>query len=1135
MDAQVNAPVRIQVNEVAQNEPRRAGNEGADAPSGSLFDVRDPNLEPIIQYAIGMAGLDAVLAAPADTFAGTEVAAAFSLSFQRWRDCTKAEAAAGTIITAATAADVEATFEDLCQAFAAAGLEDNSSATAALAALKEYTVAYPTFHTNIHVGSVVVMAGLKARTDLNGTIGVVLEERGERWSIFSIADESQSIGNIKQANLTALPHPDTVGKSTEAATSREGTALLLAIGQARMEAFRALLPVSDINKVAETFRIDASCVKGAESKLDAKLMCWMRSPLMLAAQMKSTDMVRALLELDADVTATTQKGKVSALSLAIPETEQRSAVFSTSESLARKVCQKASVPPAASNNQAVEAPDRETNGPNLTAPTTTSSSRLEIIKMLLEHNADANQAFGLQLDTEAATTPLCRSVSSRLINVAEMLLQHDADPNLSKHGEAGGEVPLAMAAGDLNENMVRLLLKHGADPNHQNSKNDVNASALINATLSGSEVLVKLLLESGADVNLPFGRDLRTPLLMLSRLFVPRFVSTSDGHVDFSERSEKTQHLAIAKMLLDHGADANQTMISNIADVDNAAAVPATGGALSYACGQGWIRLVNMLIEHGADVNPHDGSASPIHEAALTARLKVLEILLENGAHANQSIAFSGSEITLMMSVIKGSVDVDNNARSVYLEAARMLVASGATVNRPLASKLSALQLAVHVGYVPMIEFLLQCGADVCQPSSKLWGGTDSLIDEAVRSKDIEVAKVLLAHGANPSHINLNIGGSPLLQSVIQSDGYIPNVQHLQLLAIYGASTTGFIGMSPIDNASSHGIKQFNNVGSLLTLGSLDALNFPDDIVEWLRIVHGYSLRPDSLRGSLPSSPHHQPWSPLMIAAFSKMPDAAATSLKLGRMDPEADSAAMWQRSYESAVAGGDQPLIHESALSCTVADAMAARVLAKESKCKSTREFIQLATSGWSPKTQWIHHRAVREAAHTVLLVSERLRRQSTSSGPEAKDDADNETFTEVPPSELWLYLLRFCLRSDWPVDITVGTVVQINGLKSRPELNGKNAVVQCQKGDRWVVQTELGAPSQAELFKLIGEQDAARILQMQDSAGPNSKASIKTNVPIGNATYSIVALKPGNLTAVSSQNLFTPDKDHFSVEIEG
>ena len=217
----------------------------------------------------------------------------------------------------------------------------------------------------------------------------------------------------------------------------------------------------------------------------------------------------------------------------------------------------------------------------------------------------------------------------------------------------------------------------------------------------------------------------------------------------------------------------------------------------------------------------------------------------------------------------------------------------------------------------------------------------------------------------------------------------------------------------------------------------------------------------------------------------------------------------------------------------------MAARVLAKESKCKSTQELIQLATSGWSPKTQWIHHRAVREAVHTVLLVSERLRRQSTpsiSSGPEeAKDDADNGTFTEVPPSELWLYLLRFCLRSDWPVDITVGTVVQISGVKSRPELNGKNAVVQCQKGDRWVVQTELGAPSQAELFKLIGDEDAARILQIQGSAGQNSKASIKTHVPIGHATYSVVALKPGNLTAVSSQNLFTPDKDHFSVEIEG
>ena len=76
---------------------------------------------------------------------------------------------------------------------------------------------------------------------------------------------------------------------------------------------------------------------------------------------------------------------------------------------------------------------------------------------------------------------------------------------------------------------------------------------------------------------------------------------------------------------------------------------------------------------------------------------------------------------------------------------------------------------------------------------------------------------------------------------------------------------------------------------------------------------------------------------------------------------------------------------------------------LAHVPACTLTTKFIRAATSGWSTTRHWLHHAAVRTAVHTLVLLSERLRRL-------AQDDE------ELLPAELWLVVARFFCRSDWP-----------------------------------------------------------------------------------------------------------------------
>lgn len=83
---------------------------------------------------------------------------------------------------------------------------------------------------------------------------------------------------------------------------------------------------------------------------------------------------------------------------------------------------------------------------------------------------------------------------------------------------------------------------------------------------------------------------------------------------------------------------------------------------------------------------------------------------------------------------------------------------------------------------------------------------------------------------------------------------------------------------------------------------------------------------------------------------------------------------------------------------------------------CKSTIKLVCDATHGWSRTSHWLHHGKVREAVFAVLVVGLRVERRAALLAETAADEADADA-TAVLPSEMWIFMMRFFMRSWWKV----------------------------------------------------------------------------------------------------------------------
>ena len=209
---------------------------------------------------------------------------------------------------------------------------------------------------------------------------------------------------------------------------------------------------------------------------------------------------------------------------------------------------------------------------------------------------------------------------------------------------------------------------------------------------------------------------------------------------------------SIAKFIISKGANVNTKNNEGVTPLHGASAIVGTPGSASAD-----FDLVQLLIARGADVNAQDNyGRTPLRWAVGT--LEIARFLIEHGADVNTSAEGS--------TVLHFAITYDSND-----ELSKLLILSGAKLNRKDNLGNSELHLAAMRGFADVIRLLVKHGANVNAMNNSKHAALYYAAKHGYRS----VADVLITSGADKSTIiETNYGKAPQLSAILkQGEAYL--------------------------------------------------------------------------------------------------------------------------------------------------------------------------------------------------------------------------------------------------------------------------------------------------------------------------------------------------------------------------
>ena len=321
---------------------------------------------------------------------------------------------------------------------------------------------------------------------------------------------------------------------------------------------------------------------------------------------------------------------------------------------------------------------------------------------------------------------------------------------------------------------VKIMLEYGADINRVigegNQMNSSSRTVIDAAAQRGYLGVAKLLLDSGTSTTgdtlpsaLASGNQDLVSLLLARGADVNSYGSLGITPLEGAIRCEVTQ---VLKLIEDHGTSAKMQGQGYLADVFRAASASVN------------TPLITQLIRHGCKVRPGDLKYALI-TAIQEGRNKAATILIDAGADVNTipkdsedfpldyplSEALRGRNGKLVMALLDADANPKQGAPIVLAAewgnqlVIKRLIFAGANINEISdgfnADKDLALTIAVKRQDYELARFLLASGADINFPGPSYPVGIRGIIRTALslaaQRGDFEMARFLLDQGADPN------------------------------------------------------------------------------------------------------------------------------------------------------------------------------------------------------------------------------------------------------------------------------------------------------------------------------------------------------------------------------------------------
>lgn len=333
------------------------------------------------------------------------------------------------------------------------------------------------------------------------------------------------------------------------------------------------------------------------------------------------------------------------------------------------------------------------------------TGRLDAVQLLISRGAFVNATDPVQ-----EQTALMWASAEGHVDVVKALLEAGADPNLKAHVStittrrnadhaSGGFTALMFAARNGHIEVVRALMKGRADAKLTNAD---GATATVIAIVNDRLDLAKEMLDLGADPNdgsLFFAVD------MHDQTYDTRAQDATRMQPD---HPNQLTALNLVKALLDLGADVNKPFVGALHSTSMCCATNFRSSPFYRAAQASDVEVLKLLIAKGAKLEwtPADIKTGESRPPSVAAAAQTPLMMAMKGGGGPPIQGGPGYSRT-------GAPDYRESGSRDQLEATRLLIAAGASVNAKAPDGSYPLHQAVQAQQVALIRTLAGAGASL--------------------------------------------------------------------------------------------------------------------------------------------------------------------------------------------------------------------------------------------------------------------------------------------------------------------------------------------------------------------------------------------------------------------------------------